>query len=61
MKIVKAILVEIIFFFVCELLLILRIGRKNHLDICKRTLDIDFERDWSVDLGAMLGECHREN
>ena len=25
-------------------------------DICKRTLDIECERDWSVSLGAMLGD-----
>ena len=25
-------------------------------DICKRTLDIEWERDWSVGLGATLGE-----
>ena len=30
-------------------------------DICKRNLDIKFERDLSVDLGAMLGDGHREN
>ena len=36
--------------------------RKNHLEIfCKRTLDKGFERDWSVGLGAMLGDGHTEN
>ena len=25
-------------------------------DICKGTLDIEFEQDWSVILGAMLGD-----
>ena len=25
-------------------------------DICKGTPDIEFEQDWSVDLGAILGE-----
>ena len=25
-------------------------------DICKRTLDIECERDWPVGLGAMLGD-----
>ena len=25
-------------------------------DICKGTLDIEFERDWSVGLGATLGD-----
>ena len=26
-------------------------------DICKGTLDIEFERDWSVGLGATLGDA----
>ena len=29
--------------------------KKRAGDICKGTLDIEFERDWSVGLGAMLG------
>ena len=29
-------------------------------DICKGTLDIKFERDWSVGLGAMLGDGHKK-
>ena len=29
-------------------------------DICKRTLDIEFERNWSVVLGSMLGNVHTE-
>ena len=29
--------------------------------MCKRTLDIEFERDQSVSLGAMLGDGHTEN
>ena len=38
--------------------LILRVGRKwKGLagDNCKRTLNIEFEQDWSVGLGATLG------
>ena len=27
----------------------------------KTTLDMRFERDWSVGLGAMLGDGHTEN
>ena len=27
----------------------------------KRTLDIEFERDWSVGLGALLGDGNKEN
>ena len=30
-------------------------------DICKRTLHVEFERDWSVGLGAMLGDGHTDN
>ena len=30
-------------------------------NICKRTLDKGFERDWSVGLGAMLDNGHTEN
>ena len=30
-------------------------------NICKMTLDKGFERDWSVGLGAMLGDGHTEN
>ena len=29
---------------------------KNARDICKGTLDVEFERDWSVGLGATLGD-----
>ena len=29
-------------------------------NICKRTLDKGFERDWSVGLGAMLDNGHTE-
>ena len=28
-------------------------------DICKRTLHIEFERDWSVGLGIMLGDWQK--
>ena len=30
--------------------------RKQAGDICKGTLDLEYERDWSVSLGAMLGD-----
>ena len=30
--------------------------KKQVRDICKGTLDMEFERDWPVDLGAMLGD-----
>ena len=30
-------------------------------NICKRTLDKGFERDWSFGLGTMLGDGHTEN
>ena len=30
--------------------------KKGARDICKGTLDIEFERDWSVGLGAKLGD-----
>ena len=61
MKIVRAISEKINFlnFFLCELPLILRVHRKRkkkRRDICKGTLDIEFERDWSVGLGATLGD-----
>ena len=35
--------------------------KKEPPDICKRTLDIKFERDFSVGLGAMLDDGHTEN
>ena len=44
-------------FFLCELPLILGVTRKRKEqaeDICKGTPDIEFEQDWSVDLGAIL-------
>ena len=43
----------------CELTLILRVGRKWKVwagDSCKSTLNIEFEQDWSVGLGAALGD-----
>ena len=43
--------------FLCELPLILRVCRKKRdADICKGTLDIECERDWSVGLDATLGD-----
>ena len=46
-------------FFLRELPLILRVDRKRKKrarDICKGTLDIEFKRDWSVGLGATIGD-----
>ena len=46
-------------FFLRELPLILRVDRKRKEqtgDICKGTLDIECERDWSVGSGATLGD-----
>ena len=43
----------------CELSLILRVDRKRKKqagDNCEGALDIDCERDWSVGLGATLGD-----
>ena len=65
MKIVCAILEKrkIFNFFTYVILpLILRVDRKRKTlagDICKGTLDIEFERDWSVSLGATLGEAQK--
>ena len=45
-------------FFLCELPLILGVARKRKEqadDICKGT-HIEFEQDWSVGLGATLGD-----
>ena len=36
-------------------------NEKPPRNICKRTLHKGFERDWSVGLGAMLGDGHTEN
>ena len=57
-KIIRAIFEKIEIFFLCELPLILGVTRKQKEqaeDICKGTPDIEFEQDWSVGLGAMLG------
>ena len=35
--------------------------KKTPRNICKRTLDKEFERDWTVGLDAMLGDGHTEN
>ena len=32
--------------------------KTSRRDICKGILDIEFERGWSVELGAMLGDGH---
>ena len=61
MKIVGAIFekMKILNFFLCELSLILRVDRKRKKkgkDICRGTLDFECERDWSVRLGATLGD-----
>ena len=62
MKIVGAIVekTKILIFFLCELPLISRVDRKRKKrarDICKGTLDIEFERYWSVGLGATIGDA----
>ena len=52
---------KFLFFFLCELPLILRVDRKRKQrarDICKGTLGNEFERDWSVGLCATLGYGH---
>ena len=44
--------------FLCKLSLILRVGRKLKTrsgDICKETLDIEFEQDRSIGLGSTIG------
>ena len=62
MKIVGAIfdkMKNLNFFFLCELSLILKVDlkrKKRARGICKGTLDIEFERDWSVGLGAKLDD-----
>ena len=32
--------------------------KRRNGDICEGTLDTEFERDWSVGLGVMLGDGH---
>ena len=59
-KIVRAIFqkIKILIFFLCELPLILGLARKRKKqaeDICRGAPDIEFEQDWSVGLGATLG------
>ena len=65
MKIVAAIFekMKILIFFLCKRPLILRVVEKENpsRNIFKRTLDIRFERNWSVYLGVMLGDGHTEN
>ena len=61
MKIVGAIFekIKILNFFLMWLPLILRVDHKRKQrarDICNGTLVIEFERDWSVGLGATLGD-----
>ena len=61
MKIVGTIFekMKILIFFLCELTSIFKSRSKTKEragDICKGTLDIEYERDWSVGLGATLGE-----
>ena len=60
MKVVEAIFKKMkIFFFLCELSLILRVypKRKGRAgDNCKGILDIECERNWSVGLGATLDD-----
>ena len=36
-------------------------NEKKVRDICNGILDIECERDWSVDLGATLGDVYLEN
>ena len=46
-------------FFLCELPVILGVKeklKKEALDICEETLDIDFERDRSIGLGCTVGD-----
>ena len=46
-------------FFICELPLILGVARKRkeqEEDICMGTSDIEFQKDWSVGLGAILAQ-----
>ena len=60
-KIFRAIFekIEILNFFLCELPLILGVARKRKEQaeyIFKGTPDVEFEQDWSVGLGASLGD-----
>ena len=52
-----------IFLFLCEVPLILGTGGKLKIKgpgYLQRTPDIEFQRYRSIDLGAMLGDCHRD-
>ena len=35
--------------------------KKRVGDICKRAIDIEFQQDWTVGLGAMFGEGNTYN
>ena len=50
--------IKILNIFLCDLPLILGEGetKKTARDIYKRTLNIDFERDRSIDLGSTIGD-----
>ena len=66
MKIAVAIFekMKIVIFLLYELSLILRLDRKRKKradDICKGTPDVEFEQDWSVGLGATLGDGEKIN
>ena len=58
MKIFGAIFEKMKIFFLSKLPLILRIDQKRKKrarDISKRTIDIEYEREWPVGLGTTLG------
>ena len=61
MKIIGAIFekMKILNLFLCVQLLIFGIGKKKARNIYKRTLDIEFEWDWSDGLGATLGDWQK--
>ena len=63
MKIVSLFLTIEILIFLSELPLILKDGRKrkNRIEILQENLDIEFQRDLSAVLGAMLGNVLTEN
>ena len=55
-------LTQVVTCLLCELPLILRLGRKwKGLagDNCKKTLNIEFEQDWAVALSATLGDGYK--
>ena len=52
-----------LFFSLVNVPLILGVGgelKKTARDIYKRTLDIEFERDRSIGLGSMFGDCNTD-